>query len=557
MTVLAFVPHDCQAKQRRDSKCKCSFDSTPASAASMTRAIRSSFLLDDRNTETSHLDALAAAQAEHDRVREAAICVYELHELREEHQRILDKERRRQERLKAEAGIAAEEKRLQELRAKSIPKPAPPAAPEPPNQVEPPPSEAPAAKPPPEAKRSSAAAPASTGPKTQSSNASAISPNGLFANQIKPAASSPLNLQFRQQSISQEAAAPKSNAPTPQAKVALPASSTTQMQTKAQAPTAKPAVDRFIQIHRELKTLRKDLMALSKAPGSPLKGKVGTFRREIRVAIGQLTSGKGANLQPINRIMAILKEAVEGQIASPPVEVSRFMAEPRPSAEGITSRDVGLPSLFVYLINICAKGIISQFINECGANPKAADPIGVFTAQLFSHKDFQWQGQSLIDILLAKFRVVCPVLFGFRGNDKTERGRQAIGWRKDGPSWITEQNHNDRMAGLGAGFAAVSLRDFSKSSKENPYPPTHYWRAFAGIVNSPPNETSNTQYVVLRSMIEGHEQRFLDFYGNAAVAALRLALVEFPKRAPEHASAAGTLRALAEVLRTEGGLNLA
>ncbi|KAM4056276.1 GLE1-like protein [Hirsutella rhossiliensis] len=419
-------------------------------ASTPDRAIRSSFLLDDRNTETSHLDALAAAQAEHDRVREAAIRVYELHELKEEHQRILDQERREQERLKAEAEIAAEEKRLQELRAKSIPKPPPPAVPEPP----------------------------------------------------------------------------------------------------------KPVEQRPGEIHRELKTLRKDLMALSKAPGSPLKGRVGTFRREIRVAIGQLTSGKGANVQPTNRIMAILKEAVSGRIASPPVEVSRFLAESRPSAK-VANSGAGLPSLFIYLINICAKGIISQFINECGANPKAADPIGVFTAQLFSHKDFQWQGQSLIDILLAKFRIVCPVLFGFRGNDKTERGRHAIGWRKDGSSWITEQSHNDRMAGLGAGFAAVSLRDFSKSSKENPYPPTHYWKALAGIVNSPPNETSNTQYVVLRSMIEGHEQRFLNFYGNAAVVALRLALVEFPKRAPEHASAAGTLRALAEVLRTEGGLDLA
>lgn len=257
------------------------------------------------------------------------------------------------------------------------------------------------------------------------------------------------------------------------------------------------------------------------------------------------------------KIMSILRESLSGQVPSPLIDASRFVAEPRQPAEGATHNDAALPALFIYLMNICAKGIISQFINEAGANPKAADPIGVFTAQVFSHKDFQWRGQSLIDILLAKFRVVCPVLFGFRGNDRTEKGRQAIGWRKDGPSWITEQNHNDRMAGLGAGFASVSLRDFSKASKVNPYPPTHYWKAFAGIVNSPANETSNTQYVVLRSMIDGHEQRFLNFYGNAAVAALRLALVDFPKKAPQNASAAGTLVALAEVLRTEGGLVLA
>jgi nucleoporin GLE1 len=108
------------------------------------------------------------------------------------------------------------------------------------------------------------------------------------------------------------------------------------------------------------------------------------------------------------------------------------------------------------------------------------------------------------------------------------------------------------MTGLGAGFASISLRDFSKSSKVNPYPPTNYWMALASIVNTPAGETSNTQYVVLRAMIESHEKRFLQFYGNAALAALCLALVEFPKKAPANASAAGSLRALADLLREDG-----
>ena len=258
--------------------------------------------------------------------------------------------------------------------------------------------------------------------------------------------------------------------------------------------------------------------------------------------------------------MNVLRQSLDGQLPSPPVDVSRFVAEPRqPAADSSTNNnEATLPSLFIYLMNICAKGIISQFINECGANPKAADPIGVFAAQVFSHKEFSWCGDSLIDILIAKFQVVCPVLFGARGNDRTERGRLALGWKRDGPAnWIPEQNHNDRMAGLGAGFASISLRDFSKASKKNPYPPTHYWRAFSAIVNCPAGETSNTHFVVLRAIIEGHEQRFLNFYGNAAMAALRLALVEFPKKGAEHSSAAGSLRALAEILKSDGGLALA
>lgn len=265
---------------------------------------------------------------------------------------------------------------------------------------------------------------------------------------------------------------------------------------------------------------------------------------------------KLANKSQIAKINAALKDALEGRTPSPPVEVAPFVVGPRDSVEGASNNQPTMPALFLYLINIVAKGIISQFINEASANSKAAEPVGVFAAQIFSAKEYQWRGHSLIDILMAKFRVVCPVLFGHRGNDKTERGRLALGWKKEGASWITEQTHNDRMTGLGAGFASLALRDFSKTTKTNPYPPVNYWKALANIVNSPAGETSNTQYVVLRSMLEGHEQRFIAFYGNAAIAALRLALLEFPKKAPQNAMAAGSLRALADLLQSEAGLIL-
>ncbi|PFH56902.1 hypothetical protein XA68_15781 [Ophiocordyceps unilateralis] len=494
----------------------------------------SSFLAIERNSESSHRDALSAAQVEHDRVREAAIRVYELHELKEEHQRILDRERREEQRLKAEAQVAAEEKRLQELRAKSIPIPAPLPVLEPVEQPAATQAFAVEAQEEPtqnhvKAKPSSFFRdPQQNGQQMKSalSNAVAPEPQGVFANGATTTIKSETSSSVPKPDI------PFSNPAQPPKEQAL-------------ASNPKPVVDRLLQIHRELKALRTDLMAQSKVAGSPFKGKLGALRREIRVAVGQLTTGKGANAQPTNKIVGLLKEAIDCRIPSYPVEVNRFVAEPREPTK--RTDDATLPSLFIYLINVCAKGIVNQFINECGANPKAADPIGIFTAHLFSHKDFQWRGHSLIDILLAKFRVVCPALFGLRGSEKTERGRLALGWRRDGPTWITEQSHNDRMTGLGAGFAAMSLRDFSKSSKENPYPPTHYWKALSLIINTPASETSNTQCVVLRAMIDGHEERFLTLYGNAAVAALRLALVDFPQKAPHNAPAAGSLRALAEV----------
>lgn len=224
--------------------------------------------------------------------------------------------------------------------------------------------------------------------------------------------------------------------------------------------------------------------------------------------------------------------------------------------EGDPFNEPAVPSLFIYVLNILAKAAISQFINEAGARPETADPIGVCIAATFADPDFLWRSGSMIDILLAKFRIVCPVLFGYRGSEKTEQGRQRLGWWKDAGNWVPEQQHMDRMTGLGAGFAAVSLRNFALSKKKNPYPPSNYWTAMAKMVNTPPAEISNTQCVVLKSMIQNYEQKFIEFYGTAAVAALRTALIEFPARAPHKSAAVNSLEVLAQMLKKDTGLVL-
>src|SRR5690606_15625338 len=127
-----------------------------------------------------------------------------------------------------------------------------------------------------------------------------------------------------------------------------------------------------------------------------------------------------------------LRQSLSGSVPSPLVNVSTFVVEPRqPQPDAVHNGDQ-FPALFIYLVNIFAKSIVNQFINECGASPKSADPIGVVAAHIFSDKDFQWRGGSMIDILLAKLRRSCPVLFGVRGTDKTAAGRDAVGWRRDG-----------------------------------------------------------------------------------------------------------------------------
>ena len=209
------------------------------------------------------------------------------------------------------------------------------------------------------------------------------------------------------------------------------------------------------------------------------------------------------------------------------MDVSLFLAKSPSDA----SRGTRIPALLIYLLNIFSKAIVAQFLAEASMDPKQADPIGTIASHIFAHNDFRWNETSLIDVLLAKMHMVCPVLFGIWGSEATNEGKTRLGWwreEKGGP-FLPDQSHNDRMVGLGAGFAALSLRNYEKSKFTNPYPAVNYWRSFSYIVNVPLSERTGTHCIVLKAMIENYEERFLMFFGDAALIALRYAVIEFPK----------------------------
>jgi nucleoporin GLE1 len=232
---------------------------------------------------------------------------------------------------------------------------------------------------------------------------------------------------------------------------------------------------------------------------------------------------------------------------------------PAPSKkEDMPNNGDKMPLLTIYLLNILAKAAISQFCTEAGANPKAADPVGTLIISIFAQSKYCWRGKSLIEIMIAKFRITCPVLFGFRGNEKTEEGRERLGWKKDvNGNWISEQEHNDRMTGLGAGWASICLRDFSRTQLDNPWPPIKYWKSLAFITNTPSGETSSTQFVVLKAMIDNYTALFFKCFGDMGVRALHDALQVFPRKAAAGNVAASSLQVLAAKLQRDTGLLLA
>lgn len=212
-----------------------------------------------------------------------------------------------------------------------------------------------------------------------------------------------------------------------------------------------------------------------------------------------------------------------------------------------------MPIMFLYLMSIFTKTIVAQLIDEASSRSEAAEPIGVLAHQVFSHPDYQWRNCSFVDILIAKYYVACPILFGSTGNERTEAGRISIGWKYDNGVAIPAAVHTSRMTGLAVGYAALTLRNYSKTSRQNPYSPHHYWTCIATITNTDPMLICPTQFTVLKGLIEHHTDKFLAFYGDQALAALRVAVVSFPASAKESSIEAMSLQVLANKWANEDG----
>ena len=239
------------------------------------------------------------------------------------------------------------------------------------------------------------------------------------------------------------------------------------------------------------------------------------------------------------------------------MDIRDYFAVPPPELE--TAEQSQCPSLLVYMLNVFSKATISQFGGESGISLTAAEPAGVLVAQIFAAVEYQFKGHSLIDILLAKFHCVCPVLWGIQGREETPEGRMRLGWRREDGAFVSESRHHERMSGLGAGFASIALRNFTKSRLQNPFPPTNFWECLANIVNTPPSDVQPTHLFVLKAMLENSVERFIQFYGSAALAALRLALIDFPSALPpklQQTAACKAITLLLDMLAREKNLNI-
>lgn len=214
-------------------------------------------------------------------MRDAAVRVYELHELEAERARIQEQERIEQMRIEAEKAVVAEELRLRELRKMTIPKPPPE-----------PPSPAPVAQPAPKAPAPQPQ-PRAQAPPPQPAAAPAFAPSKPS---VAPTPAPP----------QPAAARPPPTATTPLTNGVKPTPTPT---TSGSIPAFQQNINaRYVEIHRALKQLRATMKAEAKKPNTVLKEHLGTMRREIGKSVGQLTAtGKrGENKQQVCSLRPLL-----------------------------------------------------------------------------------------------------------------------------------------------------------------------------------------------------------------------------------------------------------
>ncbi|KAL3473315.1 hypothetical protein BJX99DRAFT_200802 [Aspergillus californicus] len=305
---------------------------------------------------------------------------------------------------------------------------------------------------------------------------------------------------------------------------------------------------RYVELHQHLKKFRQYLKDQAKM--NPIvKQNMGEMRRTIKKCVGQLREGKGVNKNQTTEIRTTLEKAVS--ISEPSVDIRQFIAFP---PENIANSDDNkVPALLIYALNIFSKSLISSLITEASINHGHAEPIGIVAAQIFSMDAFIYKGYHMVDILWAKYRVVCPALWGFTGSEKTESGRRALGWWRDAPDgpYVSEQAHADRMTALGGGFAALTLRNFGKTARKNPFPNTLYWTSMHKILNIPPNEIQETHVTILSAMLRSSAERIVGFFGHVGLALMRRAIVDLPASLPHQGMGVNQLKLLKDLYKRD------
>ncbi len=283
-------------------------DETLPALLSMTHISKTSAVDDlaEQNAVHKHAVELAAAHAEHKRVRDSALRAYKNHELREAQERLRRQQLQELERLKLEAEKAELAAKVLELQRKKVPVPVP-RSPTPPPAADPSKPAADASSrrtqneqvlhrlehvaPRSPARQKTPPLPSAPSPPSGAPSQNASAAPTSIQHQSQP--SKALIFPQKQTAITRASTSTDASQK-PLATITVPQGTARD----ADPPHGLPGSQKYLEIHKRLKQLRAFLADRAKQDAA-LKKRMGEMRREIRKSVGQLTEGRGANKTPV------------------------------------------------------------------------------------------------------------------------------------------------------------------------------------------------------------------------------------------------------------------
>jgi len=319
--------------------------------------------------------------------------------------------------------------------------------------------------------------------------------------------------------------------------------------------------EEYLELYERIKKFKNDYWAnvMEKAKGNDprkkyqypdIKENAGEFRRAMRGVNALTAADKETNKLKNSQIKEVIQKSLSMKTPriGQDIPVNTFL--PR-SLQLDSNNQATITDLGAFTLCCFVQSVVKVFMESAPTQPENAEPVGTLLSSVFAMKELQFhrttpsgstEPQTLFPMLLAKYHKVCPLLFGITANQNTPLGKKAIGWQLTktdaGPktTFVTENAHYDRQIGLAIGYSSFGLRNFAAATAtmRNPYPPTHFWRSLAQIINLPPEQVTPTHLAILKNIFgKDGMRRFLLFFGVVGLAVIREAYIYFPERLPD------------------------
>jgi nucleoporin GLE1 len=311
----------------------------------------------------------------------------------------------------------------------------------------------------------------------------------------------------------------------------------------ATAPTPKPSAPstqatptdvnqihtKYLALHARMKEFRVAFANQHKQKGNPLKEAVGDTRRNIRLRLGQINTDRKDSVAAIKKLREDSFN-IALNTPGPTVDIRPYIVS-HEIPQLANDAEAQYPAFLLYTWICFEKFVLKQFEKEAASSDgRTIQEIGLIAASLLSDQRYMWKDIPLTDIVLAKLHRVCPILFGIRGTMTTAEGRVRLGFLLIDKAPPSEEQYGQRMRGLGAGYAALSLRSFN--AKTPAVPMSEYWRAIVSICNTPTDSLWPGHFALIYGLLRDYYKKFLTFYGAPARGVLRRATIDLPARAP-------------------------